>query len=41
MAAIELDRGNTREARDLIERALLEAPGFRFALHLKKALSLR
>jgi hypothetical protein len=41
MGAIELERGNTREARDLIERALLEAPGYRFALQLQNALSLR
>lgn len=40
MGAIELERGNTREARDLIERALLEAPGYRFALQLQNALSL-
>lgn len=41
MAAIELESGNTREARDLIEHALLEAPGYRFALQLQNALSLR
>jgi hypothetical protein len=40
MGAIQLERGRAREARDLIERALLEAPGFHFALQLQKALSL-
>ncbi len=40
MGAMELERGNTREARDLIERALLDAPGYRFALELQNALSL-
>lgn len=40
MGAIELESGNTREARDLIERALLDAPGYVFALQLQNALSL-
>ena len=40
MGAIELESGKTREARDLIERALLDAPGYVFALQLQNALSL-
>jgi len=35
-----LERGALREARDVIEQALLEAPDYTFALELKNALSL-
>jgi len=41
LGELQLTRGQTREARDLIERALLDAPEYRFALQLQKALSLR
>jgi tetratricopeptide (TPR) repeat protein len=36
-----LERGALREARDVIEQALLEAPDYTFALELRNALSLR
>jgi len=41
LGKLQLARGQTREARDLIERALLDAPEYHFALQLQKALSLR
>ena len=41
LGKLQLARGRTREARDLIERALLDAPEYRFALQLQNALSLR
>lgn len=39
--AIYLERGDLRGARDLIERALLEAPEYQLALRLQNALSSR
>ncbi|HEX9875648.1 MAG TPA: hypothetical protein VGC50_03220 [Gammaproteobacteria bacterium] len=41
LAELHLEVGGLRDARDLIERALLEAPDYRFALELEKELSLR
>jgi tetratricopeptide (TPR) repeat protein len=38
LAALALERGEARRARDLIERALLLAPGYRTALDLQTAL---
>lgn len=40
LAALSLDDGDRREARDLIEQSLIEAPGYHFALELQNGLSL-
>jgi tetratricopeptide (TPR) repeat protein len=38
LAELHLTRGELREARDLIERALLVAPGYGFAVELRTQL---
>lgn len=40
LGALHLELGERREARDLIEQALIEAPGYHFALDLRDRLSL-
>jgi hypothetical protein len=40
LAALCLDDGDRREARDLIEQSLIEAPGYHVALELQNRLSL-
>ena len=40
LGKIFLELGERRDARDLIEQALIEAPDYYFALELRKALSL-
>ena len=41
LGKIHLELGERREARDLIEQALIEAPDYYFALELRKTLSLQ
>jgi len=41
LGKIYLELGERRDARDLIEQALIEAPEYYFALELRKALSLQ
>jgi Tfp pilus assembly protein PilF len=41
LAAMYLAAGELRQARDLIENALIEAPEYRVALELKKELLLQ
>ena len=41
LAQLHLEHGRLRDARDLIERSLIEAPDYHFALELRKELSLR
>ena len=41
LGEIYLELGERRDARDLIEQALIEAPEYYFALELRKALSLQ
>ena len=41
LGKIYLERGLRREARDVIEQALIEAPDYYFALELEKTLSLQ
>ena len=40
LGKLHLALGERRQARDLIEQALIEAPDYYFALELRKALSL-
>lgn len=40
LAELHLKAGERREARDLVEQALIDAPGYRFALEIKNGLSL-
>jgi len=41
LAEVSLELGQLREARDLIEQSLIEAPDYHVALELRNALSLR